>query len=154
MSWVAVAAAAAVAGAAISGYSAYSNNKTMEKQSEADAVAQKAQGRLEAERIRKEKEKVQSQARAALAENGLAVNEGTAIVINDEIELAANYDANMAEISGYNSAQRLKAEANQFKRNANSAAIAGVANTVSAGASGYSALTQKTTKQNTNEGWK
>jgi hypothetical protein len=36
------------------------------------------------------------------------VNEGTALVINDEIEQAANYDANMAEVTGYNSSQRLK----------------------------------------------
>jgi len=93
MSWAMVAAAAAVAGAAITGYSSYQNNKGMAEQAEADADAQRARGRLEAERIRKEKEKTQSAARAALAENGLDVNEGTAVVINDEIELAANYDA-------------------------------------------------------------
>lgn len=134
MSWAMVAAAAAVAGAAITGYSSYQNNKGMAEQAEADAEAQKARGRLEAERIRKEKEKTQSAARAALAENGLDVNEGTAVVINDEIELAANYDANMAEITGYNSSQRLNAEASQFKSNANTALAVGAANAVSAGA--------------------
>lgn len=134
MSWAMVAAAAAVAGAAITGYSSYQNNKGMAEQAEADAEAQKARGRLEAERIRKEKEKTQSAARAALAENGLDVNEGTAVVINDEIELAANYDANMAEITGYNSSQRLKAEASQFKSNANTALAVGAANAVSSGA--------------------
>ena len=137
MSWAAVAAVAAVAGAAISGYSSYQNNKAAGEQAEADADAQKARGRLEAERIRKEKEKTQSAARAALAQNGLDVNEGTALVINDEIEQAANYDANMAEVTGYNSSQRLKAQASQFKNNANTAAATGVLNTVSAGAGGY-----------------
>ena len=137
MSWAAVAAVAAVAGAAITGYSSYQNNKAAGEQAEADADAQKARGRLEAERIRKEKEKTQSAARAALAQNGLDVNEGTALVINDEIEQAANYDANMAEITGYNSSQRLKAQASQFKSNANTAAATGVLNAVSAGADGY-----------------
>lgn len=148
MSWMAaVAAAAAVAGAAITGYSNYQNNKAAGEQAEADADAEKARGRLEAERIRKEKEKTQSAARAALAQNGLDVNEGTALVINDEIEQAANYDANMAEVTGYNSSQRLKAQASQFKNNANTAAATGVLNTVSAGAGGYSDLAQK-------KGWK
>ena len=156
MSWAAVAAVAAVAGAAISGYSSYQNNKAAGEQAEADASAEKARGRLEADRIRKEKEKTQSAARAALAQNGLDVNEGTALVINDEIEQAANYDANMAEVTGYNSSQRLKAQASQFKNNANTAAATGVLNTVSAGASGYSALTQQANKTqgSTSGGWK
>lgn len=132
MSWVAVAAAAAVASTAITGISAYNNNKGMEEQAEADAKAQSARGRLEAERIRKEKQKTQSAARAALAENGLDVNEGTSIVINDEIERAGNYDANMAEITGYNTSQQLKAAASQHRNNANTAAATGALNTVSA----------------------
>lgn len=138
MTWAAtVAAVAAVASTALVGYSSYQNNKGMAEQANADAEAQKARGRLEAERIRKEKEKTQSAARAALAQNGLDVNEGTALVINDEIEQAANYDANMAEITGYNSSQRLKAEASQFKNNANAAAATGVLNTTAVGADGY-----------------
>ena len=60
------------------------------------------------------------------------------IVINDEIERAANYDAAMAEITGYNSSQQLKAAASQHKNNANAAAATGVLDTVSTGASGYS----------------
>ena len=135
MSWMAVAAAAAVASAAITGVSAYNNNKGMEEQAGADAKAQSARGRLGAVRFRKDKEKAQSTARAALAGNGLDVNEGTSVVINDEIEKAANYDANMAEITGYNSSQRLKAEASQYKSNANAAAATGVLNTASALAS-------------------
>lgn len=133
MSWAAVAAAAAVVGAAVSGYSAYSSAKTQGEQAEADSDAQLAQGRLEAERIRKDKIRAQSTARAAAAENGLDVNEGNSIVINDEIEKAGNYDANIAEITGYNSSQRLKAEASQHKANANTAIYTGVANTASAG---------------------
>ncbi|MBE9400458.1 hypothetical protein IQR32_03710 [Acinetobacter albensis] len=133
MTWMAVAAAvAAAASTAIAGVSAYNNNKGMEEQAEADAKAQSARGRLEAERIRKDKQKTQSAARAALAENGLDVNEGTSIVINDEIERAGNYDANMAEITGYNTSQQLKAAASQNRSNANAAAATGALNTVSA----------------------
>jgi hypothetical protein len=138
MSWAAVAAVAAVAGTALTGYSSYQSNKHASEQAEADGKAQLARGRLEAERIRKEKEKAQSRARAAAAENGLDVNEGTAIVINDEIERAGNYDANMAEITGFNASQQLKAAASVHKSNANMAAIGGVFDTVSVGAGGYS----------------
>lgn len=138
MSWMAVAAAAAVASTALAGYSSYNQNKGMAEQAEADGKAQLARGRLEAERIRKEKEKAQSTARAAAAGNGLDVHEGTAIVINDEIERAGNYDAAMAEITGYNASQQLKAAASQHKNNANAAAVTGVLDTVSTGASGYS----------------
>ncbi|RZG64143.1 hypothetical protein EXE25_17560 [Acinetobacter bouvetii] len=127
-----IAAAAVVIGTAIQGYSSYQSNKGQAEQANADAEAQKARGRLEAERIRKEKEKTQSAARAALAQNGLDVNEGTSVVINDTIEQAGNYDANMAEITGYNSSQRLNAEASVYKNNAKTALAVGAANTVSA----------------------
>lgn len=151
MSWAAVAAVAAVAGTALTGYSSYQNNKGMAEQANADAEAQKARGRLEAERIRKEKEKTQSAARAALAGNGLDVNEGTALVINDEIERAGNYDANMAEITGYNSSQQLKAAASQHKNNANTAAAVGVANTATA----LGVFAKKDSKSNNSQGgWK
>ena len=138
MTWFAVAAAAAAAvSAAITGVSEYNQSKGAAEQANADAEAQKARGRLEAERIRKEKEKAQSAARAALAQNGLDVNEGTSLVINDSIEQAANYDANMAEITGYNSSQRLKAEASVHKNNANTAVAVGAANAVSSAAGGW-----------------
>lgn len=137
MSWAAVAAVAAAAGAAISGYSAYSNGKTQSEQAQADADAAAAQGRLEAERIRKQKEKVQSAARAAAAENGLSVNEGTAVTINDQIERDGQYDAAMSEISGFNSSQRLQAESSIYKNNANTALAVGASNAVAAGAKGW-----------------
>ena len=137
MSWAAVAVATTVASAAYAGYTNYENNKYMQKQANADAEAQLARGRLEAERIRKEKEKAQSRARAAAAENGLDVNEGTAVVINDQIEQDANYDANMAEITGYNSSQRLKAEASVHGKNAQTAIVSGALNTASSGMNAY-----------------
>ena len=140
MSWAAVAVAAVTAvSAAYTGYTQRQNSKYQEKQAKADAEAQLARGRLEAERIRKEKEKAQSRARAAAAENGLDVNEGTSIVINDQIERDANYDANMAEITGYNSSQRLKAEASVHKSNAQSALIGGALGAASSGVSAYGA---------------
>ncbi len=135
MSWAAVAVAAV--SAAYAGYTQHQNSKYQEKQAEADAEAQLARGRLEAERIRKEKEKAQSRARAAAAENGLDVNEGTAVVINDQIEQDANYDANMAEITGYNSSQRLKAEASVHGKNAQTAIVSGALNTASSGMNAY-----------------
>ena len=137
MAWVAVAAVAAIGSAAITGYSSYQNNKAMGRQAEADSKAVAAQGRLEAERIRKDKEKAQSSARAALAESGLDVNEGTSVVINDQIERDGNYDAAMAEITGQNTSNRLKAEASGYRSNANTALAVGAFNTVAAGAKGW-----------------
>src|SRR5690606_18860886 len=139
MSWVAVAVATTVASTAYAGYTNHQNNKHLGEQAEADAEAQLARGRLEAERIRKDKEKAQSRARAAAAGNGLDVHEGTAVVINDQIELDGNYDANMAEISGYNSSQRLKGEASVHRNNANTAIVSGALNTASSGVSTYGA---------------
>ncbi|WP_407507363.1 hypothetical protein [Acinetobacter baumannii] len=135
MSWVAVGAAAAVASATLAGYSAYSQSKTAEKQAEADASAQASRGRLEAERILKQKTKQQSMARAAAAANGLDVNEGTALKINDEIEKAGQYDAEIARQTGYNASQRLMAQADQYGKNANTALASGALNAVSAGVS-------------------
>ena len=137
MAWVAVAAVAAIGSAALTGYSSYQNNKAMGRQAEADSKAVAAQGRLEAERIRKDKEKAQSSARAALAESGLDVNEGTSVVINDQIERDGNYDAAMAEITGQNTSNRLKAEASGYRSNANTALAVGAFNTVAAGAKGW-----------------
>ena len=139
MSWAAVAVVATVASTAYAGYTNYQNNKHLGEQAEADAKAEQARGRLEAERIRKEKDKAQSRARAAAAGNGLDVHEGTAVVINDQIELDGNYDANMAEISGYNSSQRLKGEASVHRNNANTAIVSGALNTASSGVSTYGA---------------
>lgn len=137
MSLAYVAVGAAVLSAAISGYSAYSTNKTQQEQAEADADASKASGRLEAERILKQKNRVQSAARAQAAENGLSVNEGTTVTINDKIEQDAQNDAAFSEIAGYNASQRLRAEASIYKSNANTAAATGLLNTVSTGAGGY-----------------
>lgn len=136
MSWLAT--GAAVLSTAIATYSAYSTNKTQQEQAEADADAAKASGRLEAERIRKQKNRVQSAARAQAAENGLSVNEGTTVTINDKIEQDAQYDAAMSEIAGYNASQRLRAEASIYKSNANTAAATGMLDTVAVGAKGYS----------------
>uniref|UniRef100_UPI00300AADFE hypothetical protein n=1 Tax=Acinetobacter ursingii TaxID=108980 RepID=UPI00300AADFE len=133
----AYAAWAAVAATAVSAYATYESNETKSDQAQADADAAAAQGRLEAERIRKQKERVQSAARAAAAENGIAVNEGTAVTINDQIERDGQYDAAMSEIGGFNASQRLQAEASVHRKNANTAAITGALDTTAAAGKGY-----------------
>lgn len=141
MSWVAVGVAAVAAvGAAYGGYTQSQNSKYMAEQANADAEAVKAKGRLEAERIRKEKIKAQSAAKAAAAGNGIDVNEGTAIVINDEIEKAGEYDANIAEITGHNSSQRLKGEASVHRNNAKTALIGGAIGAANSGAQTYGSI--------------
>lgn len=132
-----IAAVASVASTALQAYNGYKDNKYQAAQAEADAEAVKGQGRVEAERIRREKKKAQSAARAAAAENGLSVNEGTAITINDSIEQSANYDAAMSEISGFNSSQRLNAEASVHRKNANTALATGALDTVAQAGKGW-----------------
>lgn len=133
-----VAMATSVASTALAGYSAYTTNRTQAKQAKADAEAAQGAGRVEAARIRDNVAKQQSSARAAAAENGLSVNDGTAVTINDKIEQGGQYDAAMAEISGFNSSQRLQAEAKTYRNQANMAAATTPLNMISAGATGYS----------------
>ncbi|MCM1957918.1 hypothetical protein NCZ17_00845 [Acinetobacter modestus] len=132
-----IAAVASVASTALQAYNGYKDNKYQADQANADAEAAKGQGRVEAERIRNEKKKAQSAARAAVAENGLSVNDGTALTINDSIEQSANYDAAMSEISGFNSSQRLKAEASMHRKNANTALATGILDTAAQAGKGY-----------------
>lgn len=136
MSWIA--AGLTIAATLTSAYASYSAGKTQAEQAEADAKASQGQARLEAERIRKQGEKQKSAARAAAAENGLDVNEGTAVVINDKIDRGAEFDASMTEITGYNTSQRLKAEASVHKANANTALAVGMMEAGSSGAKAYS----------------
>lgn len=136
-----VAAVAATAGTALTAYSAYETNRTAQKQAQADADATAARGRLEADRILKQKEKQQSTARASAADNGLDVNEGTAIKINDEIENAGQYDAEIAKQTGYNASQRLQAQANQYGTNATTALVSGAVNTTATATKGYNTYT-------------
>ncbi|MEQ1141846.1 hypothetical protein [Acinetobacter soli] len=132
-----VAMATSVASTALAGYSAYTTNRTQAKQAKADAEAAQGAGRVEAARIRDNVAKQQSSARAAAAENGLSVSDGTAVTINDKIEQGGQYDAAMAEISGFNSSQRLRAEAKTYRNQANMAAASTALNMASNGLNTY-----------------
>ncbi|MGR2670552.1 hypothetical protein ACUXVT_04660 [Acinetobacter soli] len=132
-----VAMATSVASTALAGYSAYTTNRTQEKQAKADAEAAQGAGRVEAARIRDNVAKQQSSARAAAAENGLSIGDGTAVTINDKIEQGGQYDAAMAEISGFNSSQRLRAEAKTYRNQANMAAASTALNMASNGLNTY-----------------
>jgi len=132
-----VAMATSVASTALAGYSAYTTNRTQSKQAKADAEAAQGAGRVEAARIRDNVAKQQSSARAAAAENGLSVNDGTAVTINDKIEQGGQYDAAMAEISGFNASQRLQAEAKTYRNQANMAAASTALNMASNGLNTY-----------------
>lgn len=132
-----VAMATSVASTALAGYSAYTTNRTQAKQAKADAEAAQGAGRVEAARIRDNVAKQQSSARAAAAENGLSVGDGTAVTINDKIEQGGQYDAAMAEISGFNASQRLQAEAKTYRNQANMAAASTALNMASNGLNTY-----------------
>ena len=137
MTWAVAAYAVMAAAAAYSAYNSYENNKMMQKQANNDAAARQSQARLEAERIRNQVEKQRSAALAAAAENGLDVNEGTPVVIDQTIKEDGEYDAWLTELGGVSQANRLRGDAHNYGAAANSALVGGALNVASAAMSGY-----------------
>lgn len=121
MSWIAV--GVAVASAAYGAYTQKQQGDYAKDQANADAEAMRGQVRLEAERIQKQKEMVRSAARAQAAENGLSVDSGTAVVIDEQISYDANTDAWMTRLTGQSNANRMSVYGSNEKKVNNAAAI-------------------------------
>ncbi|MBG7619349.1 hypothetical protein I5R65_07725 [Herbaspirillum sp. AP02] len=98
---------ALAATAAVGAYSAIQSGQSQSRQLQAQAQQQSNQAAYEkdaavaqAEKIRKAAAQQQSAARAQLAGSGVAVSEGTAVTINDTIDLNAENDAQTALLTG------------------------------------------------------
>jgi hypothetical protein len=104
------------------------------EQLNADAAAAAANGRLEAERIRKQAVVVKSSAQAAAATNGLNVNEGVSTVINDQITQDSEYDAWLSILGGKDRGARLQADAKASKQAGRSALTIATLNAMNDGA--------------------
>lgn len=141
------AAYAAIAAAAV--YSAYSsvqagkqanlNAQAQAEQAEADASTEKSAAMVQAERIRKLARVQAGEANAALAGSGVEVGAGTALNINEEIYAGAEEDAVLTVLSGKNKAQRMGADASNYRLSgsqAKSAANAQATGTILSAAGG------------------
>ncbi|AYR23027.1 hypothetical protein RC54_03975 [Herbaspirillum rubrisubalbicans] len=85
----------------------------------------------QADKIRRAAAQQQSQARAQLAGSGAAVGEGTAVTINDTIDLNANQDAYTALLSGSRSAGTSLRQASAYGQAAADSASASYLNAAS-----------------------
>ena len=101
-------------------------------QAEADAEAARAQGKVEAARIRKAGQAQASQANAALAASGVETGEGTAVRITSGITGDAEQDAYQTIFNSVNQSARLNAQAQADRIGGKNAATAGY---ISAGSS-------------------
>lgn len=119
-----LALAASAAGSAMSVYSQVQQGKqadamadlqTRQAQADADYAASSAQ--VQARQIRKAADRQRSQARAALASSGVAVEAGSAELVDDTIQRDAEEDALMAIYDGTNNAKSIRqgGEINAFQ---------------------------------------
>lgn len=122
-------------GTLLSGFGAISDGQAQKRQAYADAAAAAANGRLEAERIRKEAAKARGAAQVASAENGLDVNRGVSAVIDASIVHDSEYDAAMAVINGGRAADRLRVSGDNAARRG---AMGGAMTVLQGGADLYS----------------
>lgn len=121
-----------VAGAALSGMSAISQGQQAKAtanyqaaQAEADADAAKGEARLQADAIRKAGQRQRSAANASLAASGVTTSEGTADLINREIDRGAEQDALTAIFSGNTRSRQLTSQAQGMRIAGSNAAKAG-----------------------------
>lgn len=139
---------ATVAAGAMSAYStiqqgkqANLNAEAQAEQAAADANTERSAAVVQAERIRKLARIQQGEATASLAASGVEVGEGTALNINREIYENAEEDAILTVMGGQNRANRLNADASNYKlagRQARSNSYGQAASTLlSTGASAY-----------------
>lgn len=116
----------------VSAYSTYQQGRTQEDfanyeaaQAEADARATKAEGKVEAERLRKAGQRATAEANASLAASGQDLASAGAIGINREITRGAEEDAYFALLGGDNRAARLNAGATMSRARGAAAGQAG-----------------------------
>jgi hypothetical protein len=137
-----VSAAVGAGSALFSGYTQMQAGDAQAKQAAADASAAEANGRLEAERIRKQASATKSSARAAAAENGLNVDTGVSTVINDQITQDSEYDAWLSILGAKNTSARLQADGQAAKTAGRNAMVGSTLQAGSSALSGYSGVKQ------------
>jgi len=107
-----------------------------------DALSEKDAAVQQAEKIRRVGKRTQSEATSALAASGVQLDEGSAILIDQQIAQDVEQDAFMELLTGDRRARQLNSQAELFKASAKNAKtssrMAAATSLLSAGASGYS----------------
>ena len=129
-----------IAGAAMSAASAIKqgeqaaamgNYENAQKQADADAA--KGEAELQARQIRDAGKRQKSAATAASAASGFAVNDGTAEVINNQIDQGSEQDALTTILAGKNNARKLVAQGEAAKTAGENARTAAYMSAISNG---------------------
>lgn len=144
---ISLATAALVGGSAMSAIGAIQQGEQagamgsyQQNQSNADAEAAKGAAEVQARQIRDAGKRQKSAATAASAASGFSVNDGTAELINNQIDQGSEQDALTAILEGKNSARRLRAQGEAAKISGDNARTAGYVSamgSVMRGASGW-----------------
>ncbi|SMG60159.1 hypothetical protein [Cedecea sp. NFIX57] len=129
MAWVALAAAAVSAlGAMKQGNDAKAAANYNAAQTQADAQANTAAAKVQAQRIREQGAKQASQANAAFGASGVEADSGTALRVTSGIAGDAEQDAYQTILNGVNSSNRMRAQAQADRLSGKQAQQAGMIN--------------------------
>lgn len=110
-------------GQVFDGLTSYQEGKAQQAQSYADAAAQQAMAKLQAQKIRDQAAEVRGHAKVVAAENGLKVDHGVAAVVDSSILQNSEQDAYMTVLNGGRVADRMRADGkNAAKRGRNALA--------------------------------
>ena len=110
-------------GQVFGGLTSYQEGKAQQAQSYADAAAQQAMAKLQAQKIRDQAAEVRGHAKVVAAENGLKVDQGVAAVVDSSILQNSEQDAYMTILNGGRVADRMRADGkNAAKRGRNALA--------------------------------
>lgn len=133
------ATALAVASTAYSAYSARQSAKAQSQQAEINAKNAESQGTVEANRIRELGKKQASAARAKMAAQGLDLNAENTVTeeIEKDIDMNATKDAWTTFFNYKNQSAQFKADAQNYKLQAQQATVGGVLNTASSALSAF-----------------
>lgn len=118
-------------------------------QAQADADATKGEAELQARQIRDAGKRQKSAATAASAASGFSVDDGTAELINNQIDQGSEQDALTTILAGKSNAGRLRAQGEMAKIQGKNARTAGYMSAIGSGMrAGYgwknpAAMTQK-----------
>jgi hypothetical protein len=104
------------------------------------ALQQQDQAEQEAERIRKAGRRAQGQARAQLAASGVRVDEGSAVLIDEDIARESENDAQMTLLTGKRQARSSRFAADQARAAGSNAMTGSVLGAVSTGLQGWKGI--------------
>jgi hypothetical protein len=129
-----VAGTAISAGGAIQqGEQAAAMGNYQNAQAQADAEAAKGDALIQARQIREAGKRQKSAATAASAASGFSINDGTAELINNQIDQGAEQDALTAILGGNNQARRLRAQGEAARIGGENARTAGYVSAIGSG---------------------